>query len=175
MKFDAHAYEIRTRRLTENGENYFKATVSELPHLATYESTAQEAYDVLVDDIEALYASSIEMGHPFPAPNVESSSGHSGRITLRLPKALHSTLDRQRMSEGVSLNLHVVALLMQGATMKDVVAHAGDAIKTVARSSITAAALMRGEETARSSAITASYSNVTQIDISESEPWTTTH
>lgn len=174
MTFDAHAFAIQTRRITENGETYFKATVAELPHLATYEDTPQEAYDVLIDDIEALHASALELKHPFPAPNTDH--GHSGRITLRLPKSLHRTLDSQATVEGVSLNLHVVTLLMQGATSADVTAQAGVEIRAVARSAITTAALMRGEEANGTYAVTAAYSNTSRVEIAEEdEKWTVRH
>lgn len=175
MKFDAHAYAIQIRRVIEKGETYFKATVAELPHLATYESTPEEAYNVIVDDIEALWESAVELGHPFPTPIPDLGHSHSGRITLRLPKTLHQTLDIQANAEGVSLNLHVVALLMQGATTKDVAAQAGESIKAVARSAITAAALIRGEEAVRANVVTAAYSHITQIAIPEGEKWITQH
>lgn len=177
MTFDAHAYAIQTRRITENGETYFKATVIELPHLATYESTAQEAYDVLIEDIEALHVSALELGHPFPAPHADCALGHSGRITLRLPKTLHRTLDEQALREGVSLNLHVVSLLTQGSTAKDVVIHAGNSIRAVARDAITTAALMRGQDTPAGYVPMTGYSKTTQLDFheKESEAWITQH
>ncbi len=146
MTFDAHAYAIQTQRITDHGETYFKATVAELPHLATYESTPSEAYNVLIEDIEVLQAAAVKHGHSFPEPATALSTGHSGRITLRLPRALHRTLDKQAAAEGVSLNLHVVTLLAQGSTHKDLTVLAGESIKAVARSAITAAALLRGEE-----------------------------
>lgn len=152
MTFDAHAYAVHIQRITENGETYFKATVKELPHLATYENTPAEAYNVIVEDIEVLQAASVEHGHNFPEPTADVPIGHSGRITLRLPKALHRTLDKQAVAEGVSLNSHVVTLLAQGSTIKDLTALAGESIKAIARSAITTAALLRGEETSTASA-----------------------
>ena len=79
---------------------------------------------------------------------------------MRLPKALHRTLDKQAAAEGVSLNLHVVTLLAQGTTYKDLTALAGESIQAVARSAITTAALIRGDSsTALASAL---RSNVDQ-------------
>lgn len=177
MTFDAHAYAIQTRRITEDGETYFKATVVELPHLATYESTAQEAYDVLIEDIEALHVSALELGHPFPAPYTDYAQGYSGRITLRLPKTLHRTLDEQALREGVSLNLHVVSLLTEGVTAKNVALHAGNSIRAVARDAITTAALMRGEDPMTEFVVTTGYSKTTHLNLSEEEDekWTTQH
>lgn len=177
MTFDAHAYAIQTRRISEDGETYFKATVVELPHLATYESTAQEAYDVLIEDIEALHASALELGHPFPAPHADFTHAHSGRITLRLPRTLHRTLDEQALQEGVSLNLHAVTLLTEGATAKNVALHAGNSIRTIARNAITTAALMRGQDTEATHIVTTGYSSTSQVDFSENEDgkWTTRH
>ena len=174
MTFNAHAFAIQTRRITENGETFFKATVAELPHLATYEDTPQEAYEVLIDDIEALHASSIGLNHPFPEPNEELA--HSGRITLRLSKSLHQTLDSQAKAENVSLNLHIVTLLAKGVTTADVVKQVGIEVRAVARAAITTAALMRGEEANGIYPATTAYSNTSRLEIErEDQKWITQH
>lgn len=174
MPFDPHAYAIQTRRVLENGEPYFKATVAELPHLATYESSPQEAYDVLIEDIEALYLSSVELGHDFPSPQPESVMSHSGRITLRLPKTLHSNLDKQALSEGVSLNLHVVALLTEGSTAKNVALQAGLSISALATTVITSTT-PRGKDPMEHYTSSTGYSSTTHAFFSEKEESKWTH
>lgn len=176
MPFDPHAYAIQTRRILENGEPYFKATVAELPHLATYESSPQEAYDVLIEDIEALYLSSVELGHDFPSPQPESTMSHSGRITLRLPKTLHSNLDKQALCEGVSLNLHVVALLTEGSTAKNVALQAGLSIGALAKTAIASTTPLRGEDPMAHYTSSTGYSSTTHAFFSEKEEskWTPT-
>lgn len=175
MTFDAHAYAIQTRRITEDGEIIFRASVAELPHLATYESSAQEAYDVLIEDIEALRESALELGRPFPAPLNESTSGHSGRITLRLPKSLHRDLDAQAQLDDVSLNTHVVALLSAGAVTKNVVQQASEAIRADVRNAKADANFMQDLAV---TAATTGYSRKTQLDIpakAQEQQWNTMH
>lgn len=178
--FDAHAYTIRTRRVAdESGEVMFKASVAELPHLATYESSAQEAYDVLIEDIEALHTSATALGHSFPEPQAEADSIHSGRITLRLPKSLHRKLDEQAKVENVSLNLHIVTLLSEESAAR------ASSEKTEKRIQVTIReALSRAE---RSSArgfplgddISIGYSNTKHYPMAEIESkeksWTARH
>ena len=70
---EGDGYAIQVQQVVKEGESFFKATSSELPHLVTYESTAQKAYDVLIEDIEVLYSLSKKMGHTFPNLSRESS------------------------------------------------------------------------------------------------------
>lgn len=172
MTFDAHAYAIQTRRIIEDGELIFKATVVELPHLATYESSAQEAYDVLIEDIEALHESALELVRPFPAPLSDSTSGHSGRITLRLPRSLHRDLDAQAQLDDVSLNTHVVNLLSAGAVAKNVVQQASAAILADVRSAKADDNLMQDLV---GTPITTGYSRKTQLEKGEEQQWKTMH
>ncbi len=171
MTFDAYAYAIHTRRVTLDGETYFKASVAELPHLATYENTAQEAYEVLIEDIKALHEAAVRLGHEFPAPIEEPSKEHSGRITLRLPRTLHRKLVEQCVYEDTSLNLYIVSLLSQGVSTANVASEVAASIKSIAKSAITAAALLRSEEVpATKPAI--SYSRTAQIKLPEKdEKW----
>jgi predicted HicB family RNase H-like nuclease len=172
MTFDAHAYAIQTRRIIEDGELIFKATVAELPHLATYESSAQEAYDVLIEDIEALHESATELGRPFPEPLNDAVSGHSGRITLRLSRSLHRNLDAQAQSDGVSLNSHVLAILSAGSVAKDIVKQSSEAIRADVRSAKKDANLT--QDIAATTTNTG-YSRITKLEKVEDPQWNTVH
>lgn len=174
MKFDVYEYAIQTRRITEDGQMYFKGTAAEFPHLATYEDTAQEAYDILIEDIKELYVLSQELGHAFPLPGKDES--HSGRLTTRLPKSLHRALDIQAAKEGISLNLHVATLLADAAACKSIASEVSNTIKAVARNAITAAVLIRGKSSDIEVAAAAGYSNSAQVDIPKGEDkWIVRH
>lgn len=172
MKFDAHAYTIQTRKVTESGETLFKATVVELPHLATYESTLQEAYEVLIEDIEVLHAAAFRLGHAFPQPMAEPAQEHSGRITLRIPRSLHCKLDEKSTVEGVSLNSCITTLLAEGVATANVVAAASELILAAARSGALASGFMHGEELRAEKEVAAGYKSKTQFQtMEETEKW----
>ena len=68
MKTDPNDYGIHIERIVEDGTVSYKATVAELPHLTTYEETAQAALEVMIEDISALQRLALEHGHRFPPP-----------------------------------------------------------------------------------------------------------
>lgn len=172
MKFDAHAYTIQTRKVTEDGETFFKATVVELPHLATYESTLQEAYEVLIEDIEVLHETAVRMGHAFPQPMVEPVQEHSGRLTLRIPRSLHRKLDEISTFEGVSLNSCVTTLLAEGVTAANLVAASSASILAAAKSAVFVAGFFHGEGLRAEQKVTAEYKSGTQFQtMEENEKW----
>jgi hypothetical protein len=119
MTFDPHAYTITTRKRVHDGETIYKATVAELPHLATYEDTWEAAYASIVEDIEALHAMAVQNGHPFPPPMSEPAEC-TGRVTLRLPRTLHHRLAEQSLRDDVSLNTCIVALLAEALSANSV-------------------------------------------------------
>jgi len=110
MKIDPHAYNISIRRGNFEGEVLFEARVKELPDLAEYAETYEEAYDLAVDAIETAAAAYTEQGRPFPEAQVPADD-FSGRVTLRLPRSLHRALAGTAEDEGVSLNQHLVNVL----------------------------------------------------------------
>lgn len=107
---DPHAYGIEVRRRTIDGEAVFEARVRELPDLAEYADTADEAYALAIDSIETTTKLLAERGRAMPAP-IEPVDDWSGRVTLRLPKSLHRALDEAAEAEGCSLNQHIVNVL----------------------------------------------------------------
>ncbi|HET8554714.1 MAG TPA: toxin-antitoxin system HicB family antitoxin [Rhodanobacteraceae bacterium] len=107
---DPHAYGIEVRRRTIDGEVVFEARVRELPDLAEYADTAEEAYALTIDAIATTADMLAERGKSMPPP-LEPVDDWSGRVTLRLPKSLHRLLSETADDEGCSLNQHIVNVL----------------------------------------------------------------
>ena len=126
---DAYAYSITVRRVKIGEDLLFKGTVAELPHVATFEKTFEEAYALAVDAIESLIESAVEDSRPFPAPLSKSdSSEYSGRITLRMPRWLHAQLGAQSNSEGISLNQYLISILSSAGSINALVDVASEKI-----------------------------------------------
>jgi predicted RNase H-like HicB family nuclease len=107
---DPHAYNVTVRRGEFEGEQCFESRVKELPDLAEYGDTFEEAYALAIDAIETTAKIFAEKGKPMP-PSQEVVDDYSGRVTLRLPKTLHRALAEAAENEGVSLNQHLVNTL----------------------------------------------------------------
>jgi len=107
---DPHAYNITIRRSTFEGEVLFEARVKELPDLAEYGESYEEAYSLAIDTIEIAAEAFEEKGRSFP-PAIVPADEFSGRVTLRLPRSLHRSLATVAEDEGVSLNQHLVNVL----------------------------------------------------------------
>ncbi len=110
MTIDAHAYNITVRRGEFDGEVLFEARVKELPDLAEYADTYEEAYALAVDAIETTAEALAQNGRSMPLASVPADD-FSGRVTLRLAKSLHRSLTETAEAEGVSLNQHLVNIL----------------------------------------------------------------
>lgn len=114
MKIDPRAYNITIRRDIFEGEALFEACVKELPDLAEYGESYEEAYSLAIDAIETAAEAFAEKGRSFPVAMVPVDE-FSGRVTLRLPRSLHRVLVGAADSEGVSLNQHLVDVLSYNA------------------------------------------------------------
>jgi len=125
MSIDPSAYNITIRRVKIGDDLLFNGSVAELPDVATFESTYQEAYELVIDAIKSLYQASVDASRPFPPPlrDVEVQN-YSGRITLRMPKWLHAQLDGQAVAEGISLNQYLISLLSAFGSINAVVSSA---------------------------------------------------
>ena len=88
---DPHSYGIEVRRRNLDGEVMFEARVRELPDIAEYADSHQDAYELAVDAVETTARLLAERGRSMPQP-VEPADDWSGRVTLRLPKSLHRAL-----------------------------------------------------------------------------------
>ena len=111
---DPHEYNITVRKIVHERETLFEARVKELPDVCEYSETMAEAYDLAIDTIETAAEMYAEAGRSFPPPSVPQDE-FSGRVTLRLPKALHRTLALGADDEGASLNQHLVNILAHHA------------------------------------------------------------
>lgn len=127
---DPRTYAVRVQFVEDGADSYFEATVDELPGVAAFETSHKRAYDTVIEAIEALQALAAEDGRPFPQPVRWSEAEASGRITLRMPRSLHRSLEIQARHEDVSLNQHLVAILASGSA----VAYAKEAIGEKMRS-----------------------------------------
>ncbi len=107
---DPDRYNISLRRVSVDGDALFEARVKEFPDATEYAETAQEAYELALDTVEASLEVLQENGKPIPKPS-ETIDEYSGRVTLRVPKSLHRTLALAAKDEEISLNQYMVSLL----------------------------------------------------------------
>ena len=107
---DPNAYGIEVRRRTIDGEAVFEARVRELPDVAEYADTADEARALALDTIATTAKVLAGKGKAMPAP-LEPVDEWSGRVTLRVPKSLHRALSEAADAEGCSFNQYMVNVL----------------------------------------------------------------
>ena len=105
-----HSYNITVRKANFDGEVFFEARVKELPDVAEYADTFEEAYALAIDTIEMTAEIFSAKGKAMPAP-YKPADDYSGRVTLRLPKTLHRSLSETADQEGISLNQYLVNVL----------------------------------------------------------------
>ena len=105
-----HDYGITIRRIMEEEGVCFEARIRELPDVAEFADTFEEAYALAIDAIVTTAEALAEQGRSMPAPEQESND-YSGRITLRLPRSLHRELAWSAKQEGVSLNQLLASVL----------------------------------------------------------------
>ena len=65
---DPHCYNITVRKVHINGDDYFQASVLELPDLAEYGDTYDEAHDLAIDAIGTAAEMYADSGRAFPEP-----------------------------------------------------------------------------------------------------------
>jgi predicted HicB family RNase H-like nuclease len=114
---DPHAYTIVVRRVVEDGQSLFRATVQELPDVIEYAAEFKEAYGLVIDAIQTLAETAAKEGRQFPLPAAEESMA-SGRVTLRLGRTLHQKAALQARLDNVSLNQCLVELVAHGLGAK---------------------------------------------------------
>ncbi len=118
--FDPHHYTVTIRQAEFDGETLYEARVRELPDVAEYADTHEEAYALALDAINATAEALAEQGRQMPEP-FRPEEEYSGRITLRLPKSLHRRLAEKAEEEAVSLNQYMLSVLSQsgGASARE--------------------------------------------------------
>lgn len=107
---DPRDYNISLRQIGTSDKPLFEARVREFPDAIDYAENREEAYELVLETIEASLEVLEERGKRPPEP-VEPNDDYSGRITLRVPKTLHRGLAEQADHENISLNQYLVSLL----------------------------------------------------------------
>lgn len=126
--FDPGRYSVSVQRVLIDDEDLYVGTVAELPDVATYGESFNEAYEAALGVISALRQAALDEHRSFPHPQPPKCE-FSGRVTLRMPKHLHARLDAQSQIEGVSLNTWIISLL-SNATAYNGLGSQGGAIQT---------------------------------------------
>jgi predicted RNase H-like HicB family nuclease len=90
----------------------FIALAPDLPGCSAFGETQGEAIAELQDAIAASIGAARAAGNPVPEPsNLPTPAAYSGKVLLRMPKALHAKLAASAEREDVSLNHYMVYLL----------------------------------------------------------------
>ncbi|WP_056957153.1 type II toxin-antitoxin system HicB family antitoxin [Lacticaseibacillus pantheris] len=110
-------YKIDISPIDDEGENYYSASIPELPGLEVFEDTIEEALTSLEDAKRSWIAVALKRNLPIPEP-VLMKKEYSGRITLRTSKNLHRELVMNAERENVSLNSFLNETLQVGLTQK---------------------------------------------------------
>jgi predicted RNase H-like HicB family nuclease len=107
---EAERYAITVRKVCVEDADLWRATVRELPDVAEFADTRDEAIEIILDTINNLRAAASEEGRSFPEP-IEDEEEFSGRVTLRMPKSLHRAVAGRAQEEDVSINSYIVTAL----------------------------------------------------------------
>ncbi len=100
-------YPFTIRPLSNADGGGFLIEYPELPGCHSDGETPEQAIVNGRDAVRAYLASCRRHGDPAPKPS--ASAGSSGQFRVRTPKSLHAQLVARAESEGVSLNMLVVA------------------------------------------------------------------
>jgi antitoxin HicB len=106
MKKRPSSYRIEISYSSSDG---YIARVPELPGCSASGKTIMEAITEVQTAMELWLEVAREDGELIPQP--VDAKDYSGRVTLRLPKSLHRSLEYEARREGVSLNQLIVAKL----------------------------------------------------------------
>jgi antitoxin HicB len=95
-------YHLSVVREGEDKGKPWTAAVEELPGCTSRGKTADEALGGVQEAMLEWIAVALKEGRDIPEPR--STSSHSGRLLLRMPRTLHGELTREAERESVSLN-----------------------------------------------------------------------
>lgn len=122
MNFDPDIYTITIRKESVDGEVYYVGRVAEFMNVTAYEESYDDALTIIRNSLCEIAEQAIEAGRSLPSPMAECCSEPSGRLTLRMPRALHARLNAQALSDDVSANQLVNLALSEyltGATIAE--------------------------------------------------------
>ena len=111
--FDAEQYTISIRKEVVEGDELYVARIAELPDVQEFGESYEETRSLALDTLITSYDLCCEKEIPFPKPMVINDEHDlaSGRVTLRMPKTLHTRLIKEAELEDVSLNQYLVSSL----------------------------------------------------------------
>jgi len=152
--------------LVQDGEDGGKwvAAVEELPACSSRGTTPEEALAGIKNAMAGWIAEALREGRDIPKPRTTTS--HSGRLLLRMPRTLHAELTRVAEREGVSLNQFITDALASAVGWRReaaAAAEAGDSTGTISQEpgaeGLTATPLAResGETPSRSWRVPSRY------------------
>jgi antitoxin HicB len=113
-------YPFTIRPLSNADGGGFLIEYPDLPGCHSDGETPEQAIVNGRDAVRSYLASCRKHGDPIPKPS--SPSGSSGQFRLRMPKSLHARLAARAESEGVSLNMLVVAAAAQALGQRETAA-----------------------------------------------------
>lgn len=102
-------YRLSVVRDGEDKGTPWTASVEELPGCASRGKTPDEALNGVQQAMAEWIAVALKEGRDIPEPR--STSSHSGRLLLRMPKTLHGELTRAAERESISLNQFITDTL----------------------------------------------------------------
>ena len=99
---------------SDEDEGYV-AVARDLPGCSAFGSTQAEAIAEAQDAIVSWIDAARSAGNYVPEPSRPAErEDYSGKVLVRMPKALHARLARDSQNEGVSLNHYIVYILSSG-------------------------------------------------------------
>jgi predicted HicB family RNase H-like nuclease len=114
---NAERYAVTVRKVMVESEELWRATVRELPDVAEFAETREQAIELALDSIESLKEAADEEGRDFPEP-IEDEDEFSGRVTLRMPKYIHRAVAQNALADGMSLNSYIVTTMTIGLAQR---------------------------------------------------------
>lgn len=119
--FDPEKYTISVKKIIEDGEVIFVASIAELPDIREYADTAEFARELAIDSIATAYEVFAEQGMIFPKPSDDSKIENvSGRVTLRLPKSIHAKCIKAAENDGISLNSYLTTCITSYSAQNEI-------------------------------------------------------
>ena len=97
------------RIIVPDDQGGYAAQVLEFSGCFADGESPEEAYSNLEEVAESWVESALAQGFPVPPP--VATQGHSGTVSLRLPKSLHKRAAELAHRDGVSLNQFLVAAI----------------------------------------------------------------
>lgn len=102
-------YHLSVVRDAEDKGTPWTASVEELPGCTSRGKTSDEALNGVKEAMTQWITLALKEGRDIPEPR--STSSHSGRLLLRMPRTLHGELTRAAERESVSLNQFITDTL----------------------------------------------------------------